>query len=294
VVRRAFVEAAQDRITTSAGSLAFHWFLAIFPAAIAALGVVGLVGLRAAQVRGLVHGLSVLLPVQMSQVVEQALRNPVGGAGGRAEVAAGTLVALWSAVESMAALQVGLDVAYEVPSDRSFLGRRLMALPLVALTVVLGGGAFALLVLGDPLRSLLPSSAALAKGAFDAAWQAVRWGGALLLVMLLLSAYYALGPNHGRLRWRWVSGGAAAAAAGWMAASAAFSFYLDHFGHESLTYGAFAGVAVMLLWLFVAAVVVLAGAELNCELARPGIGSSHGRRRSSLGSAHDPRDPASC
>jgi membrane protein len=209
----------------------------------------------------------------MSQVIEQALRSPGRGAGW-AEVVLGVLVALWASVESMSALQVALDVAYEVRKDRSFLMRRLWAVPLVGVTVILGGAAFALLVLGDPIRALLPSHAALAKSAFDAWWQALRWAGALLLVMLLLSTYYAVGPNHGRFKWRWFSAGAVVAALGWLGASAGFSFYLDNFGHESRTYGAFAGVAVMLLWLFVTGVAVLAGAELNCELARPDPASS--------------------
>jgi membrane protein len=277
VIGQTFVESAQDRITASAASLAFHWFLAIFPAAIAALGVVELVGLSAGQLRSLVHGVGVLLPEQMSQVIDQALRNPVGGAERRAEVVVGVLVALWSAVESMAALQVALDVAYEVHSDRSFLLRRLWALPLVGATIILGGAAFGLLVLGDPIRALLPASVPLATASFDVAWQVLRWAGALLLVMLLLSFYYSVGANHRRLTWRWFSAGAVTAAAGWMGASAAFSFYLDNFGHESRTYGAFAGVAVMLLWLFVTAVAVLLGAELNCELARPDPGSGPGR-----------------
>jgi membrane protein len=277
VIGQTFAEAAQDRITSSAASLAFHWFLAIFPAAIAIIGVVGLVGLSAGQLRSLVHGVSVLLPVQVSQVIDQALRNPAGGAERRAEVVVGVLVALWSSVEAMAALQVALDVAYEVPSDRGFLGRRRWAVPLVAVTIILGGAAFGLLVLGDPIRALLPSSVPVATASFDAAWQVLRWAGALLLVMLLLSTYYAVGPNHGRFRWRWISAGAVAAAAGWMGASAAFSFYLDNFGHESRTYGAFAGVAVLLLWLFLTAVAVLLGAELNCELARPDPGPGPGR-----------------
>jgi membrane protein len=273
VIGQTFVEGARDRITSSAASLAFHWFLAIFPAAIAALGVVELVGLSGGQLRSLVHGLGVLLPEQMSQVIDQTLRNPVGGAGRRAAVVVGVLVALWSAVESMAALQVALDVAYEVPSDRSFLSRRLWALPLLGATIILGGSAFGLLVLGDPIRALLPSSVPLARASFDVAWQALRWAGALLLVMLLLSFYFSVGANHERLTWRWFSAGAVTGAAGWMGASAAFSFYLDNFGHESRTYGAFAGVAVMLLWLFVTGVAVLLGAELNCELARPEPGS---------------------
>jgi membrane protein len=62
--------------------------------------------------------------------------------------------------------------------------------------------------------------------------------------------------------------GAFGGAAGWLGASAAFSFYLDHFGHESRTYGVFAGVAVLLLWLYLTGLVVLLGAELNCEIDR--------------------------
>jgi len=266
--RDTVARATRDRITTNAASLAFHWVLAIFPVMVATLGVLGLVGLSAAQQSRLVHDVGVLLPVQASQTVDAALRNPLTGARGGVEVAIALLVALWSGIESMAALQVGLDVAYEITSDRGFVRRRLTALPLLALTALLGGAASGLLVLGDPIRSLLPSSVALARPTFDAAWTAVRWAGALALVMLLLSAYYAFGPNHHRTRLRVASPGAVAAAVGWLAASAAFSFYLNHFGHEARSYGAFAGVAALLLWLFLTAVAVLLGAELDCGLER--------------------------
>jgi membrane protein len=268
LVRKTFAEAVEDRITTSAAGMAFHWFLAIFPALVAAVAAVGLVGLTASQLRSLVHGLDVLLPVQISQTIDQALRNPARGTGGGVEVAVGLAVALWSATEAMAALQVGLDVAFEVSSDRGFVRRRLAAVPLLVLTVVLGGAASGLLVLGDPIRSLLPSWLSLARSTFDAAWVAIRWAGALALVVLLLSAYYSFGPNRKRSRMRWVSPGAVVAAVGWLAASAAFSFYLSHFGHQSRSYGAFAGVAALLLWLYLTAVAVMLGAELDCEIGR--------------------------
>ena len=268
LARKILAEAIEDRVTTSAASLAFHWFLAIFPAIVAAVGLVGLVGLSASQLRSLVHGVDVVLPVQMSQTIDEALRNPVKGAGGGAEVVGGLVVALWSGLEALAALQVGLDVAFEVSSDRGFLRRRMVAVPLLALTVILGGAASGLLVLGDPIRALLPPSVALARATFDAAWVVIRWAGALALVVLLLSVYYSFGPNRDRVRLRWVSPGAVAAAAGWLAASTAFSFYLDHFGHESRSYGAFAGVAALLLWLYLTGLAVMLGAELDCELER--------------------------
>jgi membrane protein len=99
-------------------------------------------------------------------------------------------------------------------------------------------------------------------------WGWFRWVAALFLVMLLLSSYYALGPAWQQMRWRWASAGSVLAIVSWLGASVGFSFYLDHFGHESRTYGPFAGVAVLMLWLLVAAVIVLLGAELDCELGR--------------------------
>jgi membrane protein len=268
LVRKTLREAVEDRITTSAASLAFHWCLAIFPAILAAVAVVGVVGLSASQLRSLVHGVNVILPVQMSQTIDDALRSPAKGAGGGVEIALGLAVALWSAVEATAALQVGLDVAFEVTSDRGFFRRRLVAVPLLVLTVLLGGAASGLLILGDPIRALLPSSVALARSTFDAAWAVIRFAGATALVVVLLSAFYSFGPNRKKSRLRWVSPGAVVAALGWLGTSAAFSFYLDHFGHESRTYGAFAGVAALLLWLYLTGVMVMLGAELDCELER--------------------------
>ncbi len=85
---------------------------------------------------------------------------------------------------------------------------------------------------------------------------------------MLVSAFYSFGPNRQTIRMRWASPGAVVAALGWLGASAAFSFYLNHFGHESRTYGAFAGVAALLLWLYLTGMVVMLGAELDCELER--------------------------
>jgi len=268
VARDTAARSSRDRITANAAGLAFHWVLALFPAMVAVVAVLGLAGFSAAQRGTIVRDVGVLLPEQASQAVDAALRNPVSGAGGGVAIALAVAVALWSGVESMAALQVGLDVAYEITADRGFVRRRVMALPLLACTVVLGGAASALLVLGNPIHSLLPSSVALARPAFDAAWSALRWVGALALVMLLLSAYYSVGPNHERSRLRVASPGAVAAALGWLASSAAFSFYLNHVGHQSRSYGGFAGVAALMLWLFLTALAVLLGAELDRELAR--------------------------
>jgi membrane protein len=264
-VGRALVASARDRITTSAAGLAFHGFLAVATAVVAAVGIIGLVGLSPSVFARLIKDVGVLVPVQLADTVDQALQSPGAKTGGWVAAVVGSAGALWSSVEAMSALQVGLDVAYEVGRDTGFLRRRARALPLAAITVLLGGAAFALLVLGDPIRSLLPASFSAAQSAFSVLWDVVRWAGALVLIVALLTIYYRLGPNRPSPR-HWLSGGALAAAVLWLAASAGFSFYLSRFGHESRTYGVFAGVAVLLLWLYLAGMAVLFGAELDRQL----------------------------
>jgi len=270
IAKRSLAETLEDRITTVAGSLAFHWFLAIFPAAVALVGLCGLIGLSASTLHSLVHGAGAIMPAQTSQILADALKQPPGKSTSRLELVVGTVVAVWSATEAMAALQIGLDVAYEVKKDRGYLGRRAMAVPLLAITLVLGVSASTLLVLGDPIRTLLPAHVPLVGPAAGAAWVAVRWAGAVVLITLLLSAYYAIGPRRPRFTWRWITPGGIVATIGWLVASAGFSAYLQDFGHETRSYGAFADVAVLLLWLYITGLAVLLGAEINCEVDRSG------------------------
>ena len=262
--------ASRDRITTSAGSLSFHWFLAIFPAIVALTGIASLVGLSGRTLDSVVHGVGIVLPNGVSQVLTEALRRPVSARASVLEVVFGLAVALWSGVESMAALQVGLDLAYEVETDRGFVGRRLMALPLLAATVVLGATAFALVVLGPPIATLVHRDVPLA-GAVLVLFDVARLAGALVAVMLLMSVFYALGPNRPHLHFRWVTPGSLVATLGWLLASVLFSVYLNDFGHEATSYGAFADIAISLLWLFLAAIAVLVGAELDHVLEHEGF-----------------------
>jgi len=268
VLRRALAEAAADRITTSAASLAFHWFLALFPAALALVGLAHVVGLSGEALTQVVNDVDAILPAQAASVIDQALATKDSAHTGTLELIVGSGAALWGAVEAMASLQVGLDVAFEVRRDRGFIRRRLVALPLVALTVAFGGAAFAMVVLGVPIGRLLEGSVPIVGPVFAWLWGWVRWLGAAVLVVILLSCYYSLGPARSEKRWRLISPGSAAATVAWFVASAAFSYYLNHYGHETRSYGAFAGVASLMLWLLVAAVSVLAGAEIDCELQR--------------------------
>jgi membrane protein len=266
--RRTLHEVKQDRVTMLSASLAFHWFLALFPAAVVLIAVSDLVGLSPSTLHSLVHGIGTIMPAATASVVDEALKGRSSHGTSAWTIVIGSIIALWSATEAMAALQVGLDVAFEVERDRGFFGRRLLGVPLLFLTIVLGGSASAILVFGDPIRSLLPHHFPLASAGATVLWDLIRWAGAAVLGSTLLSAYYAIGPRREHVQWRFITTGGLVAVLGWLGASLAFSFYVDHLGHTIKSYGAFADVAVLLLWLYVTGLMVLIGAEINSEIEK--------------------------
>jgi membrane protein len=117
--------------------------------------------------------------------------------------------------------------------------------------------------IGHALRDNLPFG-----GAFVVLWTVVRWALGLAALTSLFATIYFLAPNRETPRWAWVSPGGILAAGIWLLASIGFSFYVSSFGKYAQTYGSLAGVVVLLLWLYLTALAVVLGGELNAELER--------------------------
>ena len=276
-VRDMVAHVKQDRLTVAAGAFAFRWFLSLFPVVIALLGVASLVRIPHHVVTSLVKGVDAALPPGAAQVLERAVVQASHRRATLLATVVAGIVGLWSGISGMVMVEEGLDIAYELPRDRSFVRKRLVALPLLLAATVLGGGASALVVLGSQLGHLIEHDAPVAGAAFEAAWTVVRWVVALVLTTLLLSVVYHLAPNRRQATWHLGSPGSLLATAVWAVVSLGFSSYTTSLGSYASTYGAFAWVAILSFWLFLTGIAIFLGGELDAAFERHLTAKAAGR-----------------
>ncbi len=267
-LRRTVKEFKDDRATLTAAGMAFYWFLAVFPAMLALIGFFGLFNVGEEGVRTMSRIVESALPGDAAKTLVEAVQGAgqQGQGGSLVAALAGMALALYGASSGMVAVQQGLDVAYDVPQDRKFVKKRLVALGMVLITAVLGGIATALIVFGAPIGESLSDN--FGGAAFNMVWTILRWVGGIAALTLLFASYFYLAPNRESPKWVWVSPGGILSVLIWLAASLGFRFYVSSFGSYAETYGSLAGVVVLLLWLYLSAIAVILGGELNAELER--------------------------
>ena len=290
-LKRAVKEFKADRGPMTAAGMAFYWFLAIFPALLATVGFIGLIGVGDEFARKLNDAIGSFLPGDAAEVLQPSLQGGDKASGSGFAAIFGTAVALFSASAGMVALQVGLNVVYDVAEDRKYLKARLYALGLLFLTALLGGVATAAIVFGAPIGEEIAESMGAGGALFTVLWTLGRWVVGIMALTLLFAGYYYLGPNRETPRWTWISPGGLLATLIWLAASLGFSFYVSSFGSYADTYGSLAGVVVLLLWLFLSGLAIVLGGELNAELERQGErrrGQDRGGARRGRGQAQTP------
>lgn len=254
----------QDNVGLVAAGVAYYGFLALVPL----LGIIVLVyGLVAdpATVAQQVESLSATLPQQAQPIVADQLGVLASGADGALGIGlvVSLLAALWSASSGTGNLMTAINIAYDEDEERGFLKLRA-----IALALTLGAIVFVLLTLA--LVAVVPVLLeALQLGVVGRiVAQVVRWTLLVGVVVVALAVIYRVAPNRDAPRFRWASPGAVVATVLWVLGSAGFSLYVNNFGSYNATYGALAGVAVLLLWLYLTSYVVLLGAEVNAESER--------------------------
>jgi membrane protein len=261
VTKRAWAEAKIDQVPLLAAGVAFFAFLSLFPAMIAAVMVYGLVA-DPATVQRQTEQISQALPEDAASLVtdqmEAITSAPQQGLGIGLVVA--LLAALWAASGGVGQMLTAINVAYDEDETRGFVKRKGLALALTLGAILFATVAILLIAVAPALLE-----AFLPEGALRWLLEIARWVGLLVAVGVGLALLYRWAPDRDSPRFTWVSVGAAVATVIWMLASLGFSLYVDNFGSYGETYGALAGVVVLMLWLWITAFVVLFGAEVNAE-----------------------------
>jgi membrane protein len=182
--------------------------------------------------------------------------------------AVGGVLAVWSTTGAMTSYMTALNLAYERKDKRSFLRKRLVAVQMVAAIGVAFLLVAALLILGPTLERVVAAHAGPVSGAVGWVWWIAEWPILLVGLLAAFSTLLHLGPDVVRRRWHFVTPGAVLATVIWLAVSGGFAFYTSSFGSYNKTWGTLAAVIVMLTWLWLAAMALLLGAELNAETER--------------------------
>jgi membrane protein len=266
VLKRTIREFKEDNLTDWAAALTYYGVLAIFPALIALVSILGLIGPSATQ--PLIDNLGAVAPGPAKDIFTSAIKNleKSQGAAGVLFVA-GLAGAIWSASGYIAAFMRASNSIYDVgegrPVWKTLPTRVLTTVVLLLMLVVVAVG----ITFTGPLAQQLGNLLGVGPSAIDV-WNIAKWPVILLVVITMFAFLYWAAPNVKQPGFRWVSPGGIVGVVIWILASAAFAFYVANFGSYNKTYGAIGGVIVFLMWLWISNIAILLGAEFNAELER--------------------------
>ena len=266
VLKRTVREFKEDNLTDWAAALTYYGVLAIFPAILALVSVLGLVGRSATQ--PLIDNLGKVAPGPAKDIFTTAVQNlqrSQGGAG--IAFVVGLAVALWSASGYVAAFMRASNAIYDIEEGRPFWKKAPVRLGVTLVLVVLLALSALAVVLTGGLAAQAGRLLGIGKTAVTV-WDIAKWPVLLVIISFMFAFLYWASPNVKQPGFRWVSPGGLVAVVVWVVASAAFAFYVASFASYNKTYGALGGVIVFLVWLWISNIAVLLGAELNAELER--------------------------
>jgi len=267
VLVRAGKQALADGITDIAAGLAYYAFLAIPAVLLVSLGVFANVAGQDT-VDSILDKLDGVVPPEAIQLVDESLtRTLENQGGGVVMIVVGGLLALWTATSAMGGLMRGLNRVYGTKEARNFGKQRLTGLAILGCVLVAFALVFGLLVLG-PVLSTAVGEATNATTLVGWLWWTLQWPIVLVGLLFAFAAILYFGPNVEVPKFRFITPGALLAVVLWLVSSGLFALYVGFFGSYDKTWGSLAAVIVMLTWLWLSALALLLGAEMNAEAER--------------------------
>jgi membrane protein len=266
VLKRTIREFKEDNVTDWAAALTYYGVLAIFPAIIALVSILGLIGPSATQ--PLITNIGELAPGSVHNILTSAVQNLQHSRGSAGVLfIVGIAGAIWSASGYIAAFMRASNAIYDIDEGRPIW----MTLPVRILVTVLMLALLAISAIGVVMTGSLATQIGKVLGVGSTAvtiWDIAKWPVLLLVVSFMFSILYWAAPNVKHPGFRWLSPGGIFAVAIWVIASGAFALYVANFASYNKTYGTLAGIIIFLVWLWISNIAVLLGAEWNAEIER--------------------------
>jgi membrane protein len=262
ILIRVYHNITEHRVVSIGAGVAFFALLAIFPGIAALVSIYGLFA-DPNQISSHLESMSGVLPGGAIDVLRDQLSRLATQGKGTLGLSflISLAISLWSANSGVKALFDALNVVYGEQEKRSFI--KLNALSLAFTVGILVFLILALIaVVGIPIALNYIGL----EGASDLLIRLLRWPVLLACIAVLVAALYRYGPSRAKPQWRWITWGSAVAAILWIIASALFSWYAGNFGAYNKTYGSLGAVIGFMTWIWISAMVILLGAELDAEM----------------------------
>jgi membrane protein len=267
-LRRVYAEFREDNLTDWAAALTYYGLLSLFPALIALVSLIGLVGDPETTTRKVTEVIAEIGP----ESAAETFSGPVESIASNRSTAGfafvlGLAVALWSASGYVGAFIRASNLIYATEESRPFWKLRplqiAITLAMVLLTALLAVG----LVLTGPIVDAIAGVVGLGSTAVTI-WEIAKWPVMAAVFVGMVSLLYYTAPDAELRGFRWVTPGAGVAIAVWALASAGFALYVANFGSYDKTYGTLGGLVALLVWFWITNVAILFGHALNAQLER--------------------------
>lgn len=288
-LKRTFTEFSEDNLSDWAAALTYYGLLALFPALIAMVSIIGLVGDPKTTTSTITDIVTSLGPKSAADTFADPIKSITSNKGSAGiGLIVGILAALWSASGYVGAFMRASNVIYETPEGRPIWKLRplqmLVTLVMIILLVVLALS----LVLTGPVVDAVAGPLGVS-GTAVTVWNIAKWPVMVAIFVLMIGVLYYATPNVKLRGFKFVTAGSIVALVVWAVASAAFAFYVSKFGSYNKTYGTLAGVIVLLMWFWITNLAILFGHQLNAERERS-LEIEEGQTRAHKEIQLEPRD----
>ncbi|MGO4689906.1 YihY/virulence factor BrkB family protein [Glaciibacter sp. 2TAF33] len=267
IFKRTLHEFSRDKCTTLAAALTYYAVLAMFPALLALLSLLGIFGQAKQTTRILIQVVSSVGDPTVVAVLRQPIGQLASNSSAGFALVVGIVGAIWSASGYVGAFAQSMNRIYEVDEGRPIWKLRPVILLITVILLLIAVVMALLLVVSGPIAQAIGDAIGLGDTALTV-WNIAKWPILVAFAIVMIAVLYYGTPNVKQPKFRWMSIGSAIALVVLALASLGFFFYVSNFSNYNKTYGSIGGMIVLLLWLWIANLSLLFGAEFDAEMER--------------------------